>query len=121
MDTQEQIRSLASSPLDYKIPEKLNSSFDTNLDDYHSAEEDHKIEEPDFHDVTWESKYPFPPPHQNDDKYMIEEEGLVLKKNYSNLEIVMGKAIGWQPKTIITSAGREHKLWNTFKSGSTKK
>ena len=86
-----------------------------------SAEEEHKIEKgPDFHDVTWESKYPFPQPYTNDDK-LIDEENIPEKEKYSNLDIIMGWCPGWTPKTVMTTAGWPHKLWNTFKSGSTRK
>jgi len=51
----------------------MNGSFETNLDGYLSAEEEHKIEAPDFDDVTWDSKYPFPIPYQNEDKWYEEE------------------------------------------------
>ena len=61
MDTpKDSIWSLATSPLEYKLPQKLNGSFDTDLDGYYTPPEEDKIERPDFHDTTWESKFPFP-------------------------------------------------------------
>jgi len=53
-------KSSATSPLEYKIPEKMNGSFETELDGYYTPPEEDKIEHPDFHDQTWESKFPFP-------------------------------------------------------------
>jgi len=46
---------LLEAPIEFDMPKMTNHSFETSLDGYLSAEEEHKIEAPDFHDTTWDS------------------------------------------------------------------